>query len=211
MVPTGRDICTAQLYALIDKIKNVEVDEHQIEPFLPEIYSKLESLSREQLIKHFVSAEFNRFLTYYKNARDINIQPKGSKGQERSKDRPARERRGRVSDFERLFINVGSANKLSPHRLIGVVNEALDSSSADIGKIEIMKKFSFFEIDKSVVPELMKSIQGSAFEGIDLVVEPSKEKPSGAFLPKKKKSKKGKDERPARKKGGGKRGGRDRR
>ena len=34
---------------------------------------KLEYLDRENLIKHFVSAEFNRYLSYYKNSRDINV------------------------------------------------------------------------------------------------------------------------------------------
>ncbi|MBJ13254.1 MAG: hypothetical protein CMG62_09325, partial [Candidatus Marinimicrobia bacterium] len=35
---------------------------------------KLNWLDREKLIKHFVSAEFNRYLSYYKNSRDINIE-----------------------------------------------------------------------------------------------------------------------------------------
>lgn len=71
-IPTGKDICKRQLGSLIDKIEKIKVDEKQIAPFLPEIYEKLESLSREDLIKHFVSAEFNRFLTYYKHAKDLN-------------------------------------------------------------------------------------------------------------------------------------------
>ncbi|MCH8903366.1 MAG: DEAD/DEAH box helicase, partial [Bacteroidetes bacterium] len=70
--PSGKDICTTQLYSLIDKIEKVKVDDKQIEPFLPTIYEKLEWLSREELIKHFVSAEFNRFLDYSTNDRDIN-------------------------------------------------------------------------------------------------------------------------------------------
>jgi ATP-dependent RNA helicase DeaD len=73
LVPTGKDICSKQLYSLIDKIEKVDVDEKQIGPFMPAIYEKLEWLSREELIKHFVSAEFNRFLTYYKHATDINV------------------------------------------------------------------------------------------------------------------------------------------
>ena len=70
-VPSGKEICSKQLFKLIDKIKNVKVDEKQIEPFLQDIYSKLESLSREDLIKHFVSSEFIWFLEYYTIMRDI--------------------------------------------------------------------------------------------------------------------------------------------
>ncbi|MFL2666309.1 MAG: ATP-dependent helicase, partial [Flavobacteriaceae bacterium] len=71
-IPSGKDICSKQLFKLIEKIEKVDVDEKQIEPFLDDIYDKLKSLSREDLIKHFVSAEFNRFLDYYKNSGDIN-------------------------------------------------------------------------------------------------------------------------------------------
>ena len=71
-VPTGKDICSIQLFKLIEKIEKVKVDDKQIEPYLDDIYKKLEWLSREDLIKHFVSAEFNRFLEYYKNSNNIN-------------------------------------------------------------------------------------------------------------------------------------------
>ena len=73
-VPNGLDICKKRLYALIDKIEKVNVNEQQIEPFLPYIYEKLNWLDREKLIKHFVSAEFNRYLSYYKNSKDINME-----------------------------------------------------------------------------------------------------------------------------------------
>ncbi len=71
-VPSGLDICKKRLYALIDKIEKVDVNEDQIEPFLPYIFEKLNWLDREKLIKHFVSTEFNRYLSYYKDSKDIN-------------------------------------------------------------------------------------------------------------------------------------------
>ncbi|MBA65072.1 MAG: DEAD/DEAH box helicase [Candidatus Marinimicrobia bacterium] len=85
-VPNGLDICQKRLYALIDKIEKVKVNEEQIEQFLPYIYDKLNWLEREQLIKHFVSAEFNRYLSYYKNSKDINVQP-NEKGENKRKRR----------------------------------------------------------------------------------------------------------------------------
>ena len=72
-IPDGFEICKKRLYALIDKVEKVKVNEDQIEQFLPYIYDKLNWLDREELIKHFVSIEFNRYLSYYRNARDINI------------------------------------------------------------------------------------------------------------------------------------------
>ena len=78
-VPNGLDICKTRLYALIDKIEKLKVNEEQIEQFLPYIFDKLNWLEREELIKHFVSAEFNRYLSYYKNSKDINAKPQDTK------------------------------------------------------------------------------------------------------------------------------------
>ena len=99
LVPTGREICEKQLYHLVDKVENVEVDESQIASFLPQIHSKLSWLDRDELIKRFMSIEFNQFLSYYKDSRDINItsRKKDDRGRpDRQKDR--REDRGRRED-----------------------------------------------------------------------------------------------------------------
>ena len=185
-VPSGKDICTTQLYSLIDKIEKVDVNESQIEPFLPEIYKKLEWLSREELIKHFVSAEFNRFLAYYKNARDINVSSSPRDRNERrdkrdSRDRDDRGSRGdrdrRDENFSRLYISAGSRDDLTPARLMGMINESLDSSDAEVGKIDIMRNFSFFEIDKKKESEIIKALNGQDFDGSPLLVEVSQAKP----------------------------------
>jgi len=172
LIPSGKDICEKQLYSLINKIEKVEVDEHQIEPFLPSIYKKLEWLSREELIKHFVSAEFNRFLSYYKNARDLNDYSKST----REKNKKSKSDR-RKSSLISFYINIGTKNDLNPARLIGLINEALNSGDAVIGKIEILKKFSFFEIEASMDQKIKSSLQGQEFEGVKIKLEVANEKP----------------------------------
>ena len=172
-VPSGLDICKKRLYTLIDKVENVEVDEQQIGQFMPDIYKKLEWLEREELIKHFVSTEFNRYLSYYKNARDINISG-DSMGEKRSKrEKRSREDR-RNTSFAGFYVNVGFKHKLNPGRLIGLINECLRSSDAVIGKIEVMKTFSFFEIDNKWESKLFVGFKGKKFEGIPLLIEVDK-------------------------------------
>ena len=169
IVPSGEEICKKQLYSLIDRVKNVIIDEEQIQPFLTEIYNKLETLNTEVLIKHFVSIEFNRFLSYYKNSKDINI-INTSKGDKR--DRQDKEN----ISYSQLYINIGKRRNLNPARLIGLINEALKSDDAKIGKIDIKDKFTFFDIEKNRVKKLIDGLSDKIFEGMKISLEEANEK-----------------------------------
>ena len=178
MVPEGLDICKKRLYNLIDRVETVAVDEQQISKFLPDIFKKLEWLNREELIKHFVSMEFNRYLSYYKNARDINIYEiaKGKKRGTQSK----RIQKGRLKTiFTGFYINVGKNHKMNPAKLIGLINECLQSRDVIIGKIKVMKTFSFFEIDNEWGSKLFVTLKGKKFAGISLLIEKDKGSPIG--------------------------------
>ncbi len=203
-IPGGKEICEKQLYNIIDEIQQIQVNESQIKQFLPEIYQKLEELSREELIKRIVSAEFNRFLTYYKNAEDLNVSEnshdKGSRrdrnGRNDRDDRRERSERGGRSErsdrggrserndrggerkerrgdenYKRLFINIGKNDKLSATSLIGLINDQTRNRDIKIGKIDIMNKFSFFEVDKKFEQEIQKSFKDVVFGGISVVID----------------------------------------
>ena len=169
-VPTGMDICKTRLLSLIDKVENVDVDEQQIAQFMPDIYKKLEWLERDELIKHFVSTEFNRYLSYYKNARDINISNNSKNRGKKRRDNPNRNDRS-LTSLSGYYINIGFQSKMNPGRLMGLINECLRSSNAVIGNIEIMKTFSFFEIEKEYEEKLIKSFKGKKFAGISIQIE----------------------------------------
>ncbi len=196
-VPSGLDICKKRLYTLIDKVQNVEVDESQIGQFLPDINKKLEYLGREELIKHFVSTEFNRYLSYYKNARDINIAGKEQKEKKGKREKVSREDR-RNTSFAGFYINIGFQQKVNPGRLIGLINESLRSGDAVIGNIEVMKTFSFFEIEHEWESKLFEGMKGKKFNGIPLLIERDK----GSL--KSDRRKKGKDKNRGKKVGRGK-------
>ena len=161
-VPLGRDICEKQLFHLIDRMEKVTVDQTQIDSFLPEIYKKLEWLDREELIKKFVSVEFNRFLDYYKNAHDLS-QPDDSRSFG-GKKKP-------MSGFARLFINLGKTDDLKPATLIGLINDVTGVRDIKIGEIEILKNFSFFEIDEKFTGTLLKSFKDKEFKKRKIVLE----------------------------------------
>ncbi|MBR6491871.1 MAG: DEAD/DEAH box helicase [Bacteroidales bacterium] len=104
MVPNGLEICKKQLFHLIDKMENVQVNDEQIDVFLPHIYKKLGYLTKEDIINRFVSLEFNRFLDYYKDAQDINIEDRPSRNKRSKDDRNNRnddDRRSKSNDSRR--------------------------------------------------------------------------------------------------------------
>jgi ATP-dependent RNA helicase DeaD len=164
-VPGGSEICEKQLLNLVDRVENTVVDDSQIEQYLPAIYSKLSHLTREDLIQHFVSVEFNRFLEYYKDAPDINVSAKDK--------RSSRDDRSSKS-YSRFFINLGANNGLDAGTLISLINKNSRGQRIEIGKIDIMKKFSFFEIDKRSEDEVKTALNNAVFKGISVSIEYSK-------------------------------------
>tara|TARA_B100000768_G_scaffold32345_1_gene30944 strand:+ start:2546 stop:4315 length:1770 start_codon:yes stop_codon:yes gene_type:complete len=184
-VPSGKDICSKQLFKLIEKIQKVKVDEKQIEPFLEDIYSKLESLSREDLIKHFVSAEFNKFLDYYNKSKDVkNENKRNDKGENR---KPFNERSSNRDSFINFSINIGRKNGVSPIELISLVNRALKSNEIEIGGIDIRESYTIFEIDGSIKNDLIKKIPKIDFNGNSLSIKQTEEKVEKRFSKEKKK------------------------
>lgn len=181
-VPTSQEICEHRLLNLMDKVKEVSVNEEEIALYLPQVYEKLENLSREDLIKHFVSFEFNRFLEYYKNAPDLNVPTKRERqkdrNNDRSDDRSRDRRRGRV-DFSRFFINLGSKDELNPKNLLAFIDSQPTLKNVEVGKIDIQKSFSFFEIDKRYERQLMDAFTEVEYDGSSVVIERSKGSSNG--------------------------------
>jgi len=163
-VPSGEEICEKQLFSLINRMENIEVNTEQIVDFLPIVYKKLEWLSREDLIARFVSLEFNRFLNYYKDATDINA----NLSKERKKfDKPAEAKDSNLTLFR---INLGRMDKLNPQKLIGLINDSTHTRNILIGRVTLNNTFSTFEADKGAVALILKSFQNVLSEGRKVVV-----------------------------------------
>lgn len=163
LIPSGIEICEKQLFNLVDKIENVAVANKQIEKFLPTIYEKLSWLSREELIQKMVSVEFNRFLEYYKNAPDLNAEV-GSKRD----DKKERKNKGK---FAALKITVGTKHGMDARNLIGLINELTDSSDIPIGRIEINKKESLFEVGEAEKQRVLEAFRTLSEDYPDVVVK----------------------------------------
>jgi ATP-dependent RNA helicase DeaD len=168
MIPTGPDVCQKQLLALMHKVHEVKVNEGEIGEFLPSVYEELKDLSKEELIKRFASIEFNRFLDYYRNAPDLNVEVQrgGAGGSER------------YASGSRFFINVGKMDGVDVSRLIELIDDYAGVTKKDIGRIDLKGAYSFFEVENSKVDDIMKGINGISYKGRQIRVELTETKDS---------------------------------
>ena len=193
-LPDPKEICTKQLYRVIDQMEHTEVDEAQIAPFLPEVFRKLEWLSKEDLIKRVVTLEFGRFLQYYANAPEIE-QP-SAKGKEaegegsRRAPRPKGEKGGprqAEEGYKRLFINLGKRDNFYAREIINLVNRYV-KGKIEIGRIDLTANCSFFEVPEADAPIVLRKM-AKAMIGDRKVVVDHAEREEGAAKPEKRGSK----------------------
>ncbi|HNQ38082.1 MAG: DEAD/DEAH box helicase [Prolixibacteraceae bacterium] len=196
-VPSGREICEKQLFNLVDRVENVEVNDQQIDQYLKVIYKKLEWLDRDDLIKHFVSVEFNRFLASYENAPDLNADLQSRQREEKPESRRKEERGKRGGDFtggtfshgrtnqwkrdrdvlfSRFFLNLGKTDQVDKRGIIDLINRQMPGRSVEIGAIEILRDFSFFEVDQRYGREVQKAFQRARYNGKRLGLESARPK-----------------------------------
>ncbi len=146
-IPNGMEVCEKQLFHIIKGIHEQEVNDKDIEPFMPRIYEELKDLSKEELIKRFASVEFNRFLAYYRSAPDINIHAKGA-------DRKRRELDGggapgsdnRRNGYVRMFANIGDMDGVTKKEFLKLVTQEFNVPGTAVGTIDINRAYMHFDI-----------------------------------------------------------------
>ena len=184
-LPEPREICTKQLYRVMDELERIEVDDNQIAPFLPEIYRKLEWLSKEDLLKRVVSREFGRFLSYYADAPEI-VQPtvsergdrhkrhEGGEGRDDSGSRRQRRERNAgprkaEEGYRRLFINMGKRDNFYAREIINLVNRYV-KGQVEIGRIDLTTNCSFFEVPEQDAALVIRKMARARVGDRDVIV-----------------------------------------
>lgn len=155
-VPTGNEVCQKKLLDLTHRVREVEINEKELDYFLPEVFHELQSLSKEDIIKRFAAIEFNRFLAYYRDAPDLN---------QSGQDRHSEDRSGSYSTGDRIFINVGKMDGLDKGSLLGLVCDFGEIDKKQIGKIDIKGAYSFFELEKSATEKVIQGFDGVEVRG----------------------------------------------
>ncbi len=165
-LPTGKEVCEKQLFYLVNKIHDVEVNDTAIESFLPKINEMLSGLSKEELIKRMVSTEFNRFLDYYKKSADLNVDVK-------SADRREGGARHDGPPTGRFFVNLGEMDGLNVLSMRDYISEVTTLDKSHIGRIDVKEKFSFFDIEPRLAEMVMEAFKSQRFKGRSVHLEVS--------------------------------------
>ncbi|WP_029906620.1 DEAD/DEAH box helicase [Prevotella sp. 10(H)] len=178
-IPSGEAICEKQLLNLVDRIEKVKVNEDEISKLLPSVYRKLDWLEKEDIIKRVMALEFNRLIDYYRDAQEIESPSdrytREEKSYPRRKDREYSDRssggsRGAERGYSRLFINIGRTDHVNPATLMGLVNDFVPEK-VNIGRIDIMQNFSFFEVPEKDAQKVIKGMSKQEQNGRRISVE----------------------------------------
>ena len=169
-VPTPDHIIEKQLYNLADRLERVQVNEQEIDKYLPGVRKKLEWLSEEDLLKRVLSLEFNRLLAYYQNMPDIDLNATAKDGKDRregrgrDKDRD-KDRRKADDGFERLMVNVGKAQGFFPGNLMELINRSVVGNKPDVGRIDLMPDYTLFDVRKEDAHRVIDALKNADFFG----------------------------------------------
>lgn len=168
-VPTGFDVCEKQLFSLVHRVHNVEVNDAQIDQYLPRIYAEFTDMSKEDVIKRFASLEFNSFLEYYKKAPDLNAKADDSVRAERGNMRES------SATHTRLFINLGSVDEFTRGDMLGYICNTAGIRGDKVGRIDIKGVFSFFEVENDVLEQVQTGFKNADYSGRSVRIEISQD------------------------------------
>lgn len=192
-IPTGDDIIKAQVGGVFEKLLTEHEDFFQFDNSL---IPDLSNFTKEELVHQLLQFQLKDLATYYRDRNDIQQQELNSRGddrgsrrergRERERNGEPRERRERNDrndrggkprrkneDMVRFFFNLGKRDQLKKVDMLDIINKATSKSKkrADIGNIEILDKFSFFEIEKSYKNEVLDGLTTMKFRGKEMRAE----------------------------------------
>lgn len=170
-VPTPEHIIEKQLYNLADRLERVEVNDNEIDRYIPGVAKKLSWLSAEDLLKRILSLEFNRLLDYYKDAPNIDlIDEKPAKKERRNNaDRPRndhdKDRRTAEKGMARVYVNLGKADGFYAGNLIDMLNKNVHGQRVDVGRIDLLPAYSLFDVCKADAHRVVSALKNLEFFG----------------------------------------------
>ncbi len=166
-IPSPKEICTKQLYKVMDEIVKVDVNDEEIAPFMTEINRHFEYVDKEDILKKIVSLEFGKFLAYYADAPEIEKPSKKTLASERKKERKRDENKGSTKaqeGYRKLFINLGKTDGFYPGEVMQFVNKHVNGRQ-EVGHIDLLNKYSYIEVPEEDAQKVIRALDGTRYRG----------------------------------------------
>lgn len=135
-VPTDSDVFKSQIKLFTDKMVNISVPNDKEKLMFEDFYNKLTSFTKEEIIGKIISMN----LETSKKTKVDTVDKKTSK-----KDLEMTN-----NNISKLIINIGRSEKVTPQTFIRLVSKTIRSRDTEIGKIDIKKSYTTFEVDSEI-------------------------------------------------------------
>ena len=163
-VPGGVAVCEAQFMSFMKKIQKVEIDSKEISKYLPAMNNELKDIDKDELIKRIVSLEFNRFIEYYREEENLNIDFK-------KKDHTGTKGSGKKENS--MFINLGSMDGFNTDSMQNYLVEMTGLPAKVFERINVKKAYSFIDIKGPHMPDVLDSFENEIYKGRRIRVDDS--------------------------------------
>ena len=180
-IPKGEDIIKAQVAGVFEQLFTEHEDFFDFDDSL---IPDLSNFSKEELVHQLLQFQLKDLALYYMNNNDLAAQKlkaesetkesrRDRRGRDRDRDKGGRKSRKNNENMVRFFFNLGKRDKLKKTDVLDIINQATKKSKkrADIGDIEVLEKFSFFEVEKSFEKDILNNIAAMKFKGKEMRAE----------------------------------------
>ena len=180
-IPKGEDIIKAQVAGVFEQLFTEHEDFFDFDDSL---IPDLSNFSKEELVHQLLQFQLKDLALYYQNNNDLTAQKlkaesetkesrRDRRGRDRDRDKGGRKSRKNNENMVRFFFNLGKRDKLKKTDVLDIINQATKKSKkrADIGDIEVLEKFSFFEVEKSFEKDILNNIAAMKFKGKEMRAE----------------------------------------
>ena len=175
-IPKGDEIIKAQVAGVFEQLFTEHEDFFDFDDSL---IPDLSAFSKEELVHQLLQFQLKDMALYYRDNNDLAVQKlkeenhKEGRRERRRERKDGRKPRKNNADMIRFFFNLGKRDKLKKTDMLDIINQATKKSKkrADIGDIEILEKFSFFEVEKSFKNEVLNNISSLKFRGKEMRAE----------------------------------------
>jgi len=151
-VPTITDIFAAKSETIMDSIKLV-LEENSYENFLPLGQNLIKEFGAEDVAASLIKIIFDKEVNY-NYADDSATTP--------------------ITDTVRLFLSIGRMDEVMTKDIISFLCETANLNKNELGRIDILDKFSFLDVPSNLVDSILNNSSGKKLNSRRVNIEVAK-------------------------------------